>query len=224
MLIQSGMSTKRFAIICVIILFLAGLAALAATGRLHWLVASGAAILPFLRRLPVLLRMLPFASFLSRYFRSGQHPFMGSGRSQAKPGQRSSIQTRFIAMSLDREVLEGRFQGYALSALTQTELTELLNECRADNDSLQVLEAWLDRTHENWREEMSQSSEQQSNGHSSGRMTEQEALEILDLEAGADREEIINAHRRLMQKVHPDRGGSTYLAAKLNEAKDTLLG
>jgi len=231
MLMQSGMSGKRFAIVSAIVLFLAALAVLAATGRLHWLVAGGAAVLPFLKRLPVLLRMLPFASFLSRLFRSRQHPFMGPGRGQAKPGQSSSIQTRFFAMTLDHdsgrmtgEVLEGRFQGFDLSTLSRTELTELLNECRADKDSLQVLEAWLDRTDENWREDIPHSGEQQNRQQSQGPMTEQEALKILDLEAGAEREDIISAHRRLMQKVHPDRGGSTYLAAKLNEAKDFLLG
>jgi DnaJ-domain-containing protein 1 len=86
-----------------------------------------------------------------------------------------------------------------------------------DVDSVSLLESYLDRIDPIWRETHQQDSDD-------GNLNERQALAILGLESGASREEIIEAHRHLMQKLHPDRGGSTYLAAKLNEAKEYLLG
>lgn len=62
---------------------------------------------------------------------------------------------------------------------------------------------------------------QQSN---SSNMTRDEALAILGLEDPVSRDEVIAAHRSLMQKLHPDRGGNDFLAGQLNRAKDLLLG
>jgi DnaJ-domain-containing protein 1 len=117
-------------------------------------------------------------------------------------------------------VREGRFAGRALAELELEELLALLGECRAqDTQSAAVLEAYLDRHHGNaWRER---------NGvarQAGGGMTVKEACEILGVDESADANEIISAHRRLMQKIHPDRGGSHYLATKINQAKDLLLG
>ena len=79
--------------------------------------------------------------------------------------------------------------------------------------------AYLDRTYPEWKEE---DSSEQITG-TVDEMNESQSLAILGLEEGASREDIVNAHRRLIQKVHPDRGGSTFLAARINEAKSLLI-
>jgi hypothetical protein len=125
---------------------------------------------------------------------------------------------------MDGDVLEGRFRGRHLADLQLAELLELLNECRGDPDSVNVLQAFLDRTQPDWREKAgSQRNDDAPGARDQGTMNERHALEILGLSAGASKEEIVVAHRKLMQKLHPDRGGSTYLAARINEAKDFLL-
>jgi len=118
---------------------------------------------------------------------------------------------------MEGKILEGQFQGGLLSELNETQLRSLLAECQVDVDSVSLLESYLDRIDPIWRETHQQDSDD-------GNLNERQALAILGLESGASREEIIEAHRHLMQKLHPDRGGSTYLAAKLNEAKEYLLG
>lgn len=126
--------------------------------------------------------------------------------------------------NMDGEVLEGDFMGRLLSSLALNDLMTLRRSCQQDPDSIQVLEAWLDRCHPDWRQGADSAGNEHASSHTSGAMTEQEALDILGLPLGAPKEKIIEAHRRLIQKLHPDHGGSTYLAAKLNEAKDFLLG
>lgn len=146
------------------------------------------------------------------------------------PGQTSQVETRFLRMTLDHDtgamtgvVREGRFHGRRLDELAPEDLVELWRECRAaDAQSAAVLEAYLDRTQgEEWRQAAGSGPgpRRTSNG-----MTRDEAYEILGLDPNASKREIRDAHRRLMQQVHPDHGGSNYLAAKINQAKDLLLG
>jgi DnaJ-class molecular chaperone len=119
-------------------------------------------------------------------------------------------------------VVAGRFAGRDLQSMTLDELVKLYQQCAGDDqDSAVLLEAYLDRVHgQTWRQAGQRSSSKR--GHNG--MTAAEAYEVLGLAPGASREAIIEAHRRLMQKVHPDRGGSDFLAANVNRAKEVLLG
>ncbi|MEZ5906713.1 MAG: DnaJ domain-containing protein [Geminicoccaceae bacterium] len=116
---------------------------------------------------------------------------------------------------------QGRFAGRELAALSQGELLDLLAEAGiSDPQSSSLLEAYLDRRFPDWRE----AEREGPAAAGSAGMGEQEALEILGLQKGAGPDAIKEAHRRLMTKVHPDSGGSNFLAAQINRAKDLLLG
>ena len=191
---------------------------LAATGRLPWLVSLvGAAV-------PVIVRLLP--AILQRASR-------GAHSSGPSPGARSQVESRYLRMSLDLatgemsgEVLEGQFKGRRLEDLHADELSALLAECRAaDRDSADLLEAYLDKIQgESWREREPAGASEQAAPRSPHKMTREEAYQVLGLSVGATEQQIIEAHRRLMQKLHPDRGGSNYLATQINQAKEALLG
>ena len=144
-------------------------------------------------------------------------------------GQKSRVATAILAMELDHDsgkmtgqVLAGPFKGARLEEMDPNDLQSLYNYCaRASDQSVSLLEAWLDRNSPAWRDTWKGTDKaRQSN---SGTMSHDEALAVLGLKAGATNDDIKNAHRRLMKDFHPDRGGSDYLAAKINQAKDILL-
>ena len=151
------------------------------------------------------------------------------GRSQKQPGQMSRVRSAFLEMELDHDtgamggrIVAGRHAGTPLGALDMTTLLGLLAE--VDEESRALLMAYLDRRDARWREHaQAGSASGQSSPARSGKMTQEEAYQILGLQPGASAEDIGRAHRQLMKKLHPDQGGSTYLAARVNEAKDVLL-
>ncbi len=203
---------------------------LAASGRLHWLFVVLGTLFAFL---PRLLPFLPIIGGLYKRYQAAKAAQAAGGG--AATGRVSQVETRYIRMSLNHDsgeidgvVIDGRFKGARLTELTIEQLIELLRECRIeDPEAAQLVQAFLDGVHgATWR---AQAGEGASGGEqrpppSGGAMSPEEAREILGLQAGASDEEIIAAHRRLMQKLHPDRGGSGWLAAKINQAKDLLLG
>ena len=125
---------------------------------------------------------------------------------------------------MDGEVLEGGFEDRLLSQLSLDELLALLNECQqSDSESAALLQVYLDRTQPEWHVHFETQDHTEQTTPASDTMTADEAREILGVKNDATEEEIIQAHRRLMLKLHPDRGGSDYLATKINLAKDCLL-
>jgi len=171
-------------------------------------------------------------AYAIRAFKKGQRPpdpFETAEDTGAGHDDDPSVTTATLAMrldpatgALDGEVRRGRLRGRRLSALPLAELLDLLAEVRRDDpESEPLLEAFLDRRHPGWRSEGG--SEEAGAAGDDGAMTERRALEILGLEPGADEQAIKAAHRRLMAQVHPDRGGSAWLAAQLNAAREYLL-
>ena len=153
-----------------------------------------------------------------------------SARTQKSAGQTSRVRTAFLEMELDHDssamrgrILTGPLQGASLDAIEPATLIGLLGEI--DGDSRDLLAAYLDRRQPGWREH-AQSDAAAGGGRRSapsGKMTEEEAYQILGVQPGASAEDVSRAHRSLMKKLHPDQGGSTYLAARVNEAKEVLL-
>jgi hypothetical protein len=198
-----------------IVIAVLAVATLAISGRLAALLAPIAMLMPLLIRV---------RSILDRH-----RPPAG--------GQSSTVATAFLRMTLDHDtgtmegtILRGRFAGMRLEELGAADLSALLRECRAeDEEGARLLEAYLDRVRPDWRDELA--GERAGGGGpraggarpTSGDMSVEEAYAILGLAPGAAPDAVKEAHRRLMVKLHPDHGGSDYLATKINRARDVLL-
>ena len=189
--------------------------------RGNWLMAALGAAIPLVQRLLTVTQL--YGTVKS---------FLTSGTASSR-GKRSEVQTRFLRMALDHasgdmrgEILEGRGEGRTLGELTLEQLLGLLDDYRrADPQSANLLEAYLDRMHgAHWREAHRTDGASGREATARTQMTREEAYAVLGLAPGASRAQVLEAHRRLMQKLHPDRGGSDFLAAKINQARDMLLG
>jgi len=155
---------------------------------------------------------------------------LGGGTPSA--GQRSTVRSAALEMELDHDtgamrgrVLAGTFAERDLDTLDLSQIAALWRELSGDEESRALLEAYLDRREPAWREGFEADT---SAGHGAtpraGGMSEEEAYQVLGLAPGASAAEIRAAHKRLMKRLHPDLGGSTFLASKINEAKERLLG
>ncbi len=168
--------------------------------------------------------------------KGSSHPFVqafrASGLGASRAARVSRARSATIEMRLDLntgamsgDTFAGPFAGRALDSLTRPECLSLYAYCRSDDpEGATLLETYLDRRFAGWREaDQGQSQARDGRGGGSGAMTRDEAYEVLGLPKGASGEEIVRAHRSLMKKLHPDHGGSTALAARVNQAKDVLL-
>ncbi|VBB68654.1 FIG033376: Heat shock protein DnaJ-like [invertebrate metagenome] len=200
---------------------------LAANGRLGWLFAVLAAWIPRLMRTLQIHALI--RGVWTALTSAGFHSVSGAERT----ARASVIETECLRMVLDHtsghlsgRVRTGSLAGRLLDDLSLAELMVLYRFCATDENSLQVLEAWLDREGPaGWRQTTSAFRKDDSADHvSTGSMTHAEALRVLDLESDATPDQIREAYCRLITRLHPDHGGSSYLAAQLNCAKDVLLG
>jgi hypothetical protein len=180
------------------------------TGRMHWLGAGIAALIPVLRTLLV--------------WGTRAGPLLGLfGRFKTSPSQFRTeflvISINFTTGSVEGEIISGDYSGKKLRELSQDELKLLSQQYKTvDKESYVLLQAYLIRSGSN-----NDQAYQQYNPDNFNELTESEAYEILGLPNTASKDEVVKAHKRLMQRMHPDRGGSDYLAAKINAAKDQLV-
>ena len=190
---------------------------------------------------PVVLGLLGIGAFLvgrvglGSMILSGAIAWYGANRARRSqvrtPGRRSTVRTAALEMELDHDngglegvVLAGSHEGRVLGSMSLGELRTLYDELAADGESRQLLETYLDGRFPVWREDAKpDGDDRQGVSPGSGAMTKEEAYKVLGLETGASAADIRKAHRRLMQRLHPDLGGTSFLAARINEAKDVLL-
>src|SRR5512147_1153192 len=219
-LVAAEPRTLAFAAKATAIAMLALLSAyLALTDRVGWIVG-----------------LIPFLLLLLRRMSSGGVAGLGGFSFGASP-RMSNVRTPFLEMRLDHEtgeldvdVVQGAYAGRQLSAMSTDELLDLLRALRADErKSALLLEAYLDRRCPDWRtrsagNDAGPGARRDDGAATAGVSSAEDAYRVLGLEPGASDAAIREAYHRLIASVHPDKGGSSFLAAQVNRAKDILLG
>ena len=207
--LPSSRAKRKFAFQTIVVGLLVLIVLLAISGRIHPLGAIFAALLASLKiGLNLLIRWFPLFARL-----------YGASHAQPRTLRTSIIEVEinFSTSSVSGKVIEGPSAGKPLDSLSESELDELLSYCRShDKKSTYLLQMYLARRFQNTGNNSSSTSP-------SGSMSLDEAAEVLGVSPNADKDEINQAHRRLIGRVHPDKGGSDYLASLLNNARDLLL-
>ncbi|MBL95545.1 MAG: hypothetical protein CFH06_00519 [Alphaproteobacteria bacterium MarineAlpha3_Bin5] len=184
------------------------------TGRGAWALAVLPAALPYLLRIRSLARTARMFSQMHRGGRTGS----------------SEVRTKLLHMQLDHgsgkitgEVISGAFTGRKIEQMSLAELILLNDECeKVDSEGARIIRTFLDRENPGWDNFQKSKGSTRSSGKTTD-MDREEALEILGLPKNASKQHIREAYHRLITNLHPDRGGSTYLAAQINRAKEVLL-
>ena len=194
-----------------------GVIILTLMGKMHWIGAALTGALVLARQmLPLVIRILPMLGGLR-------------GQNTHAEGKQSEVSSRILKMTLDHDsgdlsgvVLEGTFRDWLLEELDREQLNDLMAFCqREDADSAQLLASYLEQR---FPDDANHTEHNANTGAANATgLTRTEALAVLGLGEEANKEDIVAAHRALIQKLHPDRGGNDYLAAKINEAKDFLI-
>ena len=212
-------------IVILTITLVVGLLILIGSGRLHWLAGIIAAVFPFLRRALGFFGMFSNLNQMFSSFGGKFSPFNTTSTSQASAGGTSETETSELKMVLNHDtneltgrVLQGQFTGQALDVLSGSDLIDLYAGFSEDA-SKRLLLTYLNRYHPDLQiDQQYEDAVKESPG-----MDVAKACAILGVSENATKDEINEAYKRLIQHLHPDRGGSSYLASELNEAKKILL-
>ncbi len=207
------------------------------------LLGAGGVVCLLIGRIAFGIPMLALAMAIFRGWRMSLPNFPAGAMRKPASGQASKVDTEYLSMTLEHDtgvmagqVIKGAYAGKSLAELSLQQLIALFSECyRNDEESARLLDTYLERTiGPDWRESAQDAGMDETEtkpGRGWGArdtekpiMSKDEACDVLGVKPDANADQIKDAYRRLMQKHHPDQGGSTYLAAKINQAKDVLLG
>lgn len=189
---------------------------LAVFGRIDVLGAIFATLLLSIKFiLSALIRYFPF---IARIY--GVTGGFGMGRKRTLKTEWVKVQVDFSTGRISGAVIKGQFENMELDELDQSQLESLLAECGNDAKSSYLIQTYMAQR---FGQQQGGSGSTGGSAPSKGGMSHEEALEILGLEGNPDEKEIKTAHKKLMQKLHPDRGGNDFLASLLNRARDHLL-